>query len=103
VTERGTANVLQNILEMRVDQRISASGVVDPSTGTAYTGSATNWFLAAPPNGRTIKVAYRQGTNRSPVLRSFVLSQGQWGIGWDINMDIGVAVVDYPGLYKGNT
>jgi hypothetical protein len=33
-------------------------------------------------------------------MRSFVLDKGQWGLGWDINLDIGAAFMDYRGWYK---
>jgi hypothetical protein len=49
---------------------------------------------------RGVKVAYRRGTNRQPVMRSFTLDRGAWGLGWDINHDIGVAAIDYRGLHK---
>lgn len=89
----------QEGLRVVVDDRIGATGVVDPRSEAARTGSATNWFLAA--GGRkSLRVAYRAGTNRAPQLRSFVLTQGQWGVGWDINMDIGVAFMDYIPWYK---
>ena len=91
-------NVLQGMAMPVVDDRLGAAGVTDPITGTHYTGSATNWFLAAAR--RTVKVAYRRGTNRRPQLRSFALTQGQWGRGWDINLDIGAKAVDYRGLEK---
>ena len=74
-----------------------AAGCTDPVTGTAYTGGAAYWYLAA--NQRTVKVVYRRGTNRSPQLRSFQLDKGQWGIGWDINLDIGAKAIDYRGLH----
>lgn len=82
-----------------VDDRIGVSGVVDPRTQAVRTGSATNWFLSAG-GPRTIRVAYRRGTGRAPVMRSFNLDKGQWGMGWDINLDIGAAPMDYRGLYK---
>ncbi|KKM83507.1 hypothetical protein LCGC14_1308630, partial [marine sediment metagenome] len=82
-----------------VDDRIGANGVIDPRTGAARTGSATNWFLAAG-GPRSIRVAYRRGTNRSPVMRSNVWDKGQWGMGWDINLDIGVAPMDFRGWHK---
>lgn len=82
-----------------VDDRIGASGVTDPTTGTARTGLDTNWFLSAG-GPRTIRVAYRRGTNRQPQLRSFTLDRGQWGIGWDIAMDIGAKALDYRGMHK---
>jgi len=47
-----------------------------------------------------LRVAYRRGTNRQPQLRSFMLDRGQWGMGWDINMDIGVAFTEWRTWYK---
>lgn len=103
VTERGNANVLQGIVEPVIEARLE-NGVTDPSTGTAYSGAATKWFLAADAMaGRTIMVGYRAGTGRRPQVRSFTLSQGQWGIGWDINLDIGAKAMGYRGLGRGNS
>ena len=103
VTERGNMNTLYGeALAIRSEPRLS-NGVIDPVTGTAYTGTATKWYLAASPAaGRTIKVGYRQGTGRRPQVRSFTLSEGKWGVGWDINMDIGAAAMDYRGMFIGN-
>jgi hypothetical protein len=86
-------------LSLRVDDRIGAAGVVDPTTNAARTGLDTNWFLSSG-GPRTVRVAYRRGTNRQPVMRSFVLDKGQWGIGWDINLDIGAKALDHRGLHK---
>jgi hypothetical protein len=47
-----------------------------------------------------VRVGYLSGTGRAPQIRRFVLDKGQWGIGWDIVMDIGVMADDYRGLYK---
>lgn len=101
-TLTGNRNVIADLgFELRVDGRLDASGVTDPSTGTAYAGSATNWFLAADPAvARTIEVGYLAGTGRVPQLRSFVLDKGTWGIGWDIKHDIGAKALDYRGLHK---
>jgi hypothetical protein len=41
--------------------------------------------------GLHVKVAYRRGTNRSPRSAAFTLDKGQWGIGWDVNLDIGAS------------
>lgn len=100
VTERGTMNTLNGLgIQLIVDNRINVSGVIDPATETAYAGSATNWFLASEP-GRTVRVGYLAGTGRAPQVRRFVLDRGQWGIGWDIVLDIGVKAIDHKGLYK---
>lgn len=89
----------QEGLRVIVDDRIGAIGVMDPKLKAARTGSATNWFLAVGGN-RGLRVAYRRGTNRQPQLRSFMLDRGQWGMGWDINMDIGVAFTEWRTWYK---
>jgi hypothetical protein len=81
------------------DSRLD-NGVTDPATGTTYTGSATTWFMAARGGRHTIEVGYLRGTGRAPMLRSFVLDKGQWGIGWDIKHDIGAKALDYRGLHK---
>ena len=83
------------------DNRLGVAGVTDPSTGEAYAGLATNWFLVCSPNqGPTIEVGYLAGTNRRPQLRRFMLDRGQWGIGFDIDMDIGAKALDYFGVHK---
>ncbi len=83
------------------DDRLGASGVVDPRTGIVTTGSDTGWYLVAPGR-RSIRVAFRRGTNRQPSMRSFQLDKGQWGIGWDINLDIGACFIDFRGWYKSS-
>lgn len=107
----GTAGGVKNPLsELGIvaiaDDRLGAAGVTDPASGTAYTGSATNWFLAARPgeNGaKTLVVKYRRGTGRMPSLRSWIRDKGTWGIGFDIVHDIGADADDFRGLYRGNT
>jgi hypothetical protein len=101
----GTANPIlgQNIAPV-VDNRLGVAGCVNPVTGVTTAGSATQWYLAAAPGvGKTIEVGVLRGTGGRPQVRSYVLSQGQWGMGWDVNLDIGAAPLDYRGLYRGNT
>jgi len=81
------------------DDRIGAIGVMDPRSQTHRTGLDTNWFLTSGGN-RGLRVAYRRGTGRRPQMRQFVLDRGQWGIGWDINMDIGVCFTEWKTWYK---
>ena len=98
----GTKNVITEAnLKIACDNRIGAAGITNPVTEAATTGSATNWYLSAGPR-RTIVVGYRSGTGRRPQLRSFQLKEGQWGIGWDVNMDIGAKALDYRGLHKSS-
>lgn len=86
-------------LRVVIDDRIGATGVWDPKAKTARTGTATNWFLAVGGN-RGLRVAYRRGTNRQPVMRSFTLDRGQWGLGWDVTMDIGAAFTEWRTWHK---
>lgn len=86
-------------LTLVVDDRIGLAGCTDPTTGTARAGLDDSWYLSAG-GSRTVRVAYRRGTNRQPSLRSYMLDRGQWGMGWDINMDIGAKALDYRGLHK---
>jgi len=93
--------VSETDLMMVRDNRVGVAGVVDPSSNVAVAGSATNWFMsAAAMEAKTIEVGYRVGTGRQPQVRPFILTQGQWGVGWDISMDIGAKALDFRGLYK---
>jgi hypothetical protein len=100
-TKYGVYNSLQDEqIVLRSDNRLGVAGVTDPVTDTAYPGTATNWLLTtSAAEGRTIEVGYRTGTGRRPQVRSFNLTQGQWGIGWDINMDIGAKALGYQSMY----
>jgi hypothetical protein len=99
----GTYNPLRDIgIEPRMDSRLGATGCVNPLTGATVTGSAAHWFLLCKPGeegAKTVEVAYLQGTGRSPQIRSFVLDRGQWGIGWDVKLDIGCTPLDFRGMY----
>ncbi len=98
-TDRGTANPLYDenlaiVSEARLD-----NGLTHPISGTAYSGSATTWYIAsadAPP----IKVAFLRGRGAMPRIRQFELSQGKFGMGWDVSHDIGVGAIQYRGAQK---
>ena len=99
-TVRGTQNTLasEENLQLVSDARL-ANGVTDPTDDSSQSGSTSTWFLASSM-GRNIEVGYLRGTGRVPQVRSFVLTQGQWGMGWDINMDIGAKALDFRGMQK---
>jgi hypothetical protein len=82
-------------LTVRTDTRL-ANGLVDPVTGTTYAGSATSWYLSAA-NG-PIEFGFRESSR--PTLRSRPLTQGQWGISYDVIFDVGAAAVGYQGIQK---
>lgn len=95
----GTMNPAAGQFAVVADSRLD-NGVTDPVSGTVHAGSATTWFLAANSGRHTIEVGYRAGTGRLPVVRSYPLSGGQWGIGFDVNMDIGAKALGWEGLVK---
>jgi hypothetical protein len=89
----------QEGIRVVIDDRIGLIGVTDPHTGDARLGTDTNWFLTSG-GSKGLRVAYRRGTGRVPSMRSFTLDRGQWGLGWDINLDIGSAFLDYRPWHK---
>lgn len=97
--ERGSLNaLLADGLTPVSDARLE-NGVIDPSSSTVYSGSATTWFLACA-YAHTIEVGYLRGTGRAPRVRSFTLERGSYGLGWDVSMDIGAKALDWKGLFK---
>lgn len=100
VTERGTINTLADEGMTWVSDARLENGVIDPSSETTYSGSASTWFLASTL-ANTIEVAYLRGTGRAPRTRSWVMNgEGKYGIGWDVNLDIGAAPMDWRGMRK---
>jgi signal peptide peptidase SppA len=100
VAVRGSANPIatEENLTLVSDARLS-NGVTDPVDGSSQSGSTSTWYVASSM-GHNIEVGYLRGTGRAPQVRSFVLSEGKWGMGWDINMDIGAKSLDYRGMQK---
>lgn len=97
----GNVNTLQGLLKPVMEKRLE-NGVIDPASGTdktSYSGSSSTWYTASN-RVQTIEVAYLRGTGRAPVVRSFNLTQGLWGIGFDIKLDIGCKAMDWRGLRK---
>ena len=95
---QGNFNSLQNVVQVISDERLE-NGVVDPASGTTYSGSASTWFLAST-QANTIEVGFLRGSGRAPTVRSFTLDKGKWGIGWDVAHDIGAKAMDWRGLRK---
>lgn len=99
-TVRGSENTIASIenLGLVSDSRLS-NGVTDPTDDTVRAGSATTWFLVSAM-GHTIEVGFLRGTGRAPSIRSFTLDKGQFGIGWDVKMDIGAKALDHLAMVK---
>lgn len=99
-TEFGSRNPIQDDnIQIIHDGRLD-NGVTDPATETVYSGSGTTWYMMARGGRHTIEVGYLQGTGRRPSVRSFPLTEGKWGIGWDIKFDIGAKALDFYGVLK---
>ncbi len=92
----------QSGLTIVTDPRFD-NGVTDPTdpTGaTVHAGSGTTWYLTAQANAHTIEVGTLRGTGGLPQMRVFVLSNGKWGIGWDIKLDIGAKALSWQSMQK---
>lgn len=97
--ERGSSNaLLADGLSLVSDARLE-NGVVDPDSGTSGSGSATSWWLLCAM-AHTIVVGFLKGTGRGPSTRSWMLTEGKFGVGWDVKMDIGAKAMDWKGFVK---
>lgn len=89
-----------NDLEVRQESRLGAAGLVDPTADEVLAGTATNWLLCAADRARPAIVVGGLNGSLRPKLRQFQLTGGgQWGMGWDIALDIAAAAVDYAAVY----
>lgn len=100
----GTDNPLKKwqeqfgIIQPVSDHRLT-NGVTDPVTGTVYSGSTTTVRLVSN-KVKTIEVAYLTGSGRAPQVRQYVMDRGQYGVGWDVNLDIGAKALEYRGFQE---
>ncbi len=87
-------------LIVRQESRMGTKGLLDPlSDGVIRTGKDTNWLLAAPAEqGPSLVLGCLNG-RLEPQVRQFSLGQGEWGLGFDITMDLAATVVDGKPLY----
>ena len=106
VTTKGSINEIQamtqawGLISIVSDARLT-NGVTDPVSGTTYSGSTTAWYLATN-KVPGIEVAYLRGSGRAPQVRQYMLDRGNWGIGWDVNLDIGAKALAWQGFYGAN-
>ncbi len=79
-------------------------GCNDPSTDpeTAISGRPNSYF-GLTRDGNSIKVAFRAGTNRGPITRTKVLDGGEWGMAWDVYVDVGAAFLRRTGAVEIRT
>ena len=101
---QGSANVVADeSIKVVAESRLGNQGVVDPFSETQLDGNDRQWFLTAAPGvggAKTVLKGYRTGTGRMPSVRSFNMREGKWGIGWDINHDIGSKAIDRIGMQR---
>lgn len=98
---QGNDNALNGEFRYVADQRLD-TGVVHPITGAWVAGAPKGWFMAEENGEYGLEIGYRQGTGRAPQTRAYSLNQpGQWGMAWDVNMDVGIGQGDYRGLAQG--
>ena len=106
----GTASPLAGVLNpllqdefVVVSDALLGTSFENPVDGTTVTGTATNWFIVAPVNqAAAIEVGYLRGTGRQPRIRSSILTLGQYGIQFDVNLDIGAKALAFQPIYRGN-
>lgn len=79
------------------DPRLS-NGVIDPASGTVVAGSATSWYLASSVV-KPIEIGYLGGRSK-PIIRRTQLGQGQYGVHWDVYLDVGALLRDYRGMMR---
>jgi len=84
---------------VRSEPRLSV-GVVNPANGEAVEGSATAWYLAGPAAVRPSIVVGALGGRLEPRIRTSELTEGQWGLVYDVSLDLGVAALDWRPMYR---
>jgi hypothetical protein len=75
-------------------------GVENPENEIFVSGNTGRWYGAERSGTNTLQVGYRTGTGRAPSIRSYDLTHGTWGMGWDILHDVGVGVIQARGLVR---
>jgi hypothetical protein len=99
-------------VECRCDSRLDPLGCPNPDDGKTYypyttngdtTGRSGMAIMAARPGeqgAKTMEVGYLRGSGRAPRVRSGPLlpGSGQYGYQFDVNLDIGVKILDFRGF-----
>ena len=102
---QGTANPIMDMLKPIMDSRLGVAGVINPENDAKLAGKDDQFFVTAAPgvNGaKTVSVAYRSGTNRSPKIDPDKMDNGQWGLAWKIKHDIGAKALDRIAMQRFN-
>ena len=86
-------------LIVRAESRLGAAGVVNPADDTIVEGSTTNWMLACPGDQAAGVVVGSLFGRFDPKVRHFILDQGEWGMGFDVCLDLAATVMDPESMY----
>lgn len=89
----------ESSLVVRGESRLTTTGVVDPRDDEIVQGNGNNWLLAAPHEQAAGIVVGLLNGQAEPTITSYELGQGQWGVGFDVKFDVGVAAVNGKPLY----
>lgn len=102
-TKGGDENVMRNAYR-RVEDTAVDLGVSNPATDpeTIVAGKPGSYWLFAKP-ARSFVVAFRKGTNRGPITRTAKLDKGEFGVCWDVVIDVGAAATSRIGVVQANT
>jgi hypothetical protein len=75
------------------------AGLTDPATGAVRSGLTTNWLLACSGDQSDGLAVGTLDGRVEPSVRSWTLDQGAWGVGFDVELSVAVAVLSRQPLY----
>jgi hypothetical protein len=99
-TDRGTMNPASGKFRVVSDPRID-TGFVNPFNDQDIAGQPDSLFMASEPAEHGIAVAYLRADNRAPITDSYSLIDGRIGLGFSINMVIGVGPIGRISIARG--
>ena len=96
-SNEGELNPLSGYNLQVVSEARLALGLTDPVSKTSYSGSASTWYLVSN-QAHTIECTYMQSAGRAPIVRSTELTNGRFGVNFDVRLYIGATALDWHGL-----
>ena len=97
---KGNKNVLSEYQIKPVSEPRLANGLVDPVSGAALAGSATDWFLVSA-EAHTIEVTTLEGAGKVPIVKSEPLTGGEFGLNVTVRHYVGARAQDFRGFCRG--
>ena len=86
-------------IKVHSESRLSSTGFVDPRLDAVRTGNDTNWLLACSTDQAASLVLMLLNGKAEPTVRTYEVTQGQWGVGVDVSLSLAVAAVDGKPVY----